>query len=446
MSELPSRPNLDQLRRQARELLRAANDANPSALTRIRAVSQRVSLAAAQLAVAREYGFPSWPALHAEVERRLAELSSAEQGAGRAGARWSFGGGSAVETEAGLLYPGALVAGPDHAVLDATLMASGETLHQLAVAPHDSNARAAWAEAAGNAMSVLAESINGAIALTDGHGTRYALRVQEISGIEHQGQKRGLVSLRLGVDPVPARELGWLELRGQDGSATRLLPSAHVAARVSPLTPVPGNPAMRELSGLALRLIGLQLNERDQNAVERQCSSALARAAEIQQSSEHGATGDMPGHLARLCALLTGDGPADGLPRGWSSMIEAAGRTDGTQQHLDLRVALPAVDDFVVRVDSLVSEPGSWRVYLQAEPGWWIYSADRNTKWDVMSVHAEDNLGGMYLSQFGGSHGHGGHEEVTLRFLPRLNPLARDLTLTFFSRAEEQVALELRLP
>ena len=123
---------------------------------------------------------------------------------------------------------------------------------------------------------------------------------------------------------------------------------------------------MRELSGLALRLIGLQLNERDQNAVERQCSSALARAAEIQQSSEHGATGDMPGHLARLCALLTGDGPADGLPRGWSSMIEAAGRTDGTQQHLDLRVALPAVDDFVVRVDSLVSEPGSWRVYLQA--------------------------------------------------------------------------------
>jgi AbrB family looped-hinge helix DNA binding protein len=30
-------------------------------------------LSAAQLAVAREYGFASWPALHAEVERRLAE-------------------------------------------------------------------------------------------------------------------------------------------------------------------------------------------------------------------------------------------------------------------------------------------------------------------------------------------------------------------------------------
>jgi hypothetical protein len=34
------------------------------------AVSERVTLSAAQLAVAREYGFPSWPALRAEAERR----------------------------------------------------------------------------------------------------------------------------------------------------------------------------------------------------------------------------------------------------------------------------------------------------------------------------------------------------------------------------------------
>ena len=48
MSELPGRPNLDQLHRQARELQRAAADGEPSALTRIRAVSERVSLSAAQ--------------------------------------------------------------------------------------------------------------------------------------------------------------------------------------------------------------------------------------------------------------------------------------------------------------------------------------------------------------------------------------------------------------
>jgi hypothetical protein len=51
----------------------------------------------------------------------------------------------------------------------------------------------------------------------------------------------------------------------------------------------------------------------------------------------------------------------------------------------------------------------------------------------------------MYLSQFDGSRGRGRHEELTLRFLPRLNPLARALTLTF-SSATEQVTLEIQLP
>ena len=101
MSELPGRPNIDQLRRQARELLRAAADGEPAALARVRAFSERVSLSAAQWAVAREYGFASWPALHAEVERRLAELPPGEGEAGRAETGWSFGGGSPIETVAG---------------------------------------------------------------------------------------------------------------------------------------------------------------------------------------------------------------------------------------------------------------------------------------------------------------------------------------------------------
>ena len=100
MSELPGRPNIDQLRRQARELLRAAADGEPAALVRVRAFSERVSLSAAQLAVAREYGFASWPALHTEVERRLAELPPGEGKAGRAKTDWSFGA-SPIETVAG---------------------------------------------------------------------------------------------------------------------------------------------------------------------------------------------------------------------------------------------------------------------------------------------------------------------------------------------------------
>ena len=76
MPDLPDRPDLDQLRRQARELLRAATRDEPGAVARLRAVSDRVTLSAAQLAVARGYGYRSWPALKAEVERRrLAQLA-----------------------------------------------------------------------------------------------------------------------------------------------------------------------------------------------------------------------------------------------------------------------------------------------------------------------------------------------------------------------------------
>jgi len=437
--ELPDRPNLDQLRRQARELLRAAADGEPAALTRIRAFSQRVSLSAAQLAVAREHGCASWPALHAEVERRLAGLPSGEGGAGRAETSWSFGGASPVETAAGTLYPGGLVAGADRAFLDASLMPTGQTQERLALPPPpiSSSARAAR----GEAIRDLAGAIIAAVVLTDDQETTYVLHVEDMD----LSQERGPVSLRLGVDPVPARERGWLELRGHDGSAARLVPSAHAYTRVSRLSPAPDGPEAWVLSQQALGLIGLRLTGAGQDEVERQCSAALARAAEIQQAGGPGAAGGLPGQLARLCAVLTGHGPADGLPRGWSGMIDAADRGDGASRHLDLFVALPQVDDTVVRADSLISEPGTWRVYLRAEPGWWSYSADRNRKWPVLSVAAEDDLGGMYLSQFDGSRGRGDHEELTLRFLPRLNPLARALALTF-SRATEQVTLELQLP
>ena len=73
MSRLPDRPNTDQLRRQARELHRAAADGDTRALERLRQVSDKVTLSAAQLAIARDYGFPSWPRLKAAAERRRAE-------------------------------------------------------------------------------------------------------------------------------------------------------------------------------------------------------------------------------------------------------------------------------------------------------------------------------------------------------------------------------------
>ena len=70
MPYLPVRPDLDQLRHQAKDLLHAAQRGDTEAAARIRAVSDRVFLSSAQLAIAREYGFASWARLKLEVQRR----------------------------------------------------------------------------------------------------------------------------------------------------------------------------------------------------------------------------------------------------------------------------------------------------------------------------------------------------------------------------------------
>jgi hypothetical protein len=62
--QLTSRPNLEYLKKQAKELLEELQRQDPSA-----------QLADAQHALAREYGCASWPALTVSVEDRLAALA-----------------------------------------------------------------------------------------------------------------------------------------------------------------------------------------------------------------------------------------------------------------------------------------------------------------------------------------------------------------------------------
>jgi len=77
MADLPARADLDQLSRQAKDLLRAARSGDPGAGTLITLLSERLGLDAAQLAVARDYGFASWAELKTEIDRR-AVLDSAD--------------------------------------------------------------------------------------------------------------------------------------------------------------------------------------------------------------------------------------------------------------------------------------------------------------------------------------------------------------------------------
>jgi ankyrin repeat protein/uncharacterized glyoxalase superfamily protein PhnB len=65
-SDLPDRASLEYLKKLAKERLRELRRTNPDA-----------RLSAAQLALARDYGFPSWRALKADVERRRAPALTA---------------------------------------------------------------------------------------------------------------------------------------------------------------------------------------------------------------------------------------------------------------------------------------------------------------------------------------------------------------------------------
>jgi hypothetical protein len=80
--QLPSHPNLIQLKHQAKDLMKARLAAKPAVLQRIREFHPRFSrssdaditqadfaLADAQLTIAREYGFTSWPRLKVRVEK-----------------------------------------------------------------------------------------------------------------------------------------------------------------------------------------------------------------------------------------------------------------------------------------------------------------------------------------------------------------------------------------
>src|SRR4051812_5104888 len=70
---LPARPDLDQIKHQAKELLAAFRAGEPAAMAEVQAHyrgadPQRFALNEAQLVLARAYGFSSWPNLKAFLD------------------------------------------------------------------------------------------------------------------------------------------------------------------------------------------------------------------------------------------------------------------------------------------------------------------------------------------------------------------------------------------
>jgi hypothetical protein len=385
MSGLPDQPDLDQLRRQARELLRAAVGGEPRAVDRLGAVSPRVTLSAAQLALARAYGFPSWAALKAEVARRRSPATPVE--------RWSFGGGAALQTSAGVLLPEILLADASQAILYGTLRLSGNSQLTTAVPRRRVPApgvllarldprrktRAARESRAQERAGMATMRALSSVTIVDDRGARYAIR--GVGTIGTRGTPDLFVDLR--VRPIPERGIEWLELQGQDGTTTRLLASARAAARIGQLRAAPGTAATR------------------------------------------------------------------------SGMAGAAIRADGPRFHCDLGAALPAVDGVSIQLDSLISLPGSWQLYLRARPRWRGYDRAGQRAKDPVLVQAEDDRGGSYLGSYARNTTYPSDEElaeepvpqrqdIALQFLPRLDPLARALKLSF-QGAHREITVELEI-
>jgi hypothetical protein len=430
MPDLPERADIDQLRRRARELLRAAVAGEPEALARLSAVSGRPTLAAAQLAIAREHGFRSWPALRSEAASRRrpsplyprADASLRETPDGTPGPR-SFGGAEAIEVAEGEFLPRILMVGQERAYLEATLVATeaidGTRLSRLGLLP---------------------ELLD--VTITDDQGLTSALGPG--SGYYRQPgpDQRLCCELTFELDPVLEGDSRWLDVRGRDTSVTRLRPADPVSVRVSGLSPVAASPAERELRDLAwwILLGYLTTDTRDSQDLKRRCRNVLERTAELRQSGSADDAGPLSNQLARLCASLIRRRQPAGLPSGWRSVLNAADRADGPKLHVDIDTALPPVDGTAVRLNTLVSWPDSWDLYLQATPGWWAYSTDGQHKRDAMTVFAEDDLGGLYISNFGGSRGRPGLEDLKLMMRPRLAPGASLLTLTFAGETQQVTA------
>src|SRR5260370_12467868 len=82
--DLPAKPNLEHLKKQAKELLHDFQQGAPDVIERFRSITSLSAPATAKLAdaqhvLARDYGFASWPKLKEHVESLVRVLAPAEQ-------------------------------------------------------------------------------------------------------------------------------------------------------------------------------------------------------------------------------------------------------------------------------------------------------------------------------------------------------------------------------
>jgi len=304
-------------------------------------------------------------------------------------ARWSFGGGDAIGTRAGALLPEVLIAGPGQAVLHGSLSLSGAS-HRAAAVPRPP---ALSPGALARLVPAVKPERPGTVPRPPWKPCARSPPVSPSSmTAEHDMHSpKGaspaevlgtemLVHLR--VNPAPGPEAGWVELQGHDGTAARLFPSPRAIAR-----------------------------------------TAQPRPAQVTAAR-------------------------------WTAIAGAVLRADGPQLHRGIGVTLPEADGVSIHLDTLVSLPTGWHLYLHSSRPR-ARGRDGRRKKSLIAVHAEDDRGRRYLAGYDRSTSAPGseepagepgmyQEELIARFIPRLDPLAWNLRLTF-QGAHQEILVDLAI-
>ena len=291
-------------------------------------------------------------------------------------ARWSFGGGGTIGTRAGALLPEVVIADPGQAVLHGSLSLSGAS-HRAASVPRPPALSPGALARLVPGRQARAVRDRAQAAMEAVRALAASVTIVDDRGARYALTERGVsgevlgteVLVHLRVNPVPGPEAGWVELQGHDGTAARLFPSPR----------------------------------------------AIARAAQPRPAQVTAAT--------------------------WTATAGAVLRADGPQLHRGIGVTLPEADGVSIHLDTLVSLPSGWHLYLHSSRPR-ARGRDGRRKKSLIAVHAEDDRGRRYLASYDRntsapeSEEPAGEpamnqEELIARFIPRLDPLAWNLRLTF---------------
>lgn len=104
---------------------------------------------------------------------------------------------------------------------------------------------------------------------------------------------------------------------------------------------------------------------------------------------------------------------------------------------LDPAVVVGPIDGVTIGIDTVISEPDGWLLYMTAHPYWWV-SREPGTEQYAADVRATDDQGGIYTEQSDGSCSMpSGGETACLSFHPRLDPAATALRLVLRGLTQE---------